>query len=366
LIADKKVLFRYILLPIVLLAVLIVGGAGLWKYAQDPLHALLSDEDWRICFEGDTVNIALLGFDRNEAREKRYRIFRPDTIMIAAINLRGSPSVSLVNIPRDSYVKIHVTGGYDKINHSYMYGYDQPGAEDRHRSGMDSVLKTIEDFLGGVPVHYYVSVDMDGAAGIVDHLGGFYYNVDLVVRADMGRGRLLLKKGYQHLNGKDFLRYVRYRGTGGDLGRTQRQQKILIEAFRQLRRQGRLSELPSLYRTVRENVETDLSLRQIAALALLGAQIDPEEIKSYAFSGEMQYAPRGKIDALNYWVIDEKDRVRLIREVFGKRVALLPQQALPGPRKKAEPSKTPRGSTPPKKSSPPQKPLPSDHRQRVR
>ena len=113
-------------------------------------------------------------------------------------------------------------------------------------------------------------------------------------------------------------------------------------------------------------METDLSLRQIAALALLGAQIDPEEIKSYAFSGEMQYAPRGKIDALNYWVIDEKDRVRLIREVFGKRVALLPQQALPGPRKKAEPGKTPRGSTLPKKSSPPRKPMPSDHRQRIR
>lgn len=363
--ADKRILIRYLFLPLALLAALILGGAGLWKYAQDPLHALLSDEDWKLCFEGDTVNIALLGFDRNEGRDKRYRIFRPDTIMIAAINLRGAPTVSLVNIPRDSYVKIHVTGDYDKINHSYMYGYDQPGKEDPHDGGIGNVIKTIEDFLGGIPIHYYVSVDMDGVAEIVDHLGGFYYNVDLDVRADMGRGRLLLKKGYQHLNGKKFLRYVRYRGAGGDLGRTQRQQKILIAAFRQLRRQGRLSELPSLYRTLKDNLETDLSLRQITALALLGAGIEPESIKSYAFSGEMQFAPRGKIDALNYWVIDEKARVKLIREVFGRRVALLPQQLLPGPRKPAASIITTKGSGPPK-STIPREPLPSDHRQRSR
>jgi len=48
-------------------------------------------------------------------------------------------------------------------------------------------LKTIEDFLGGIPVHYYASLDMDGVAEIVDQLGGVLtMNVDVEVRSEMG------------------------------------------------------------------------------------------------------------------------------------------------------------------------------------
>lgn len=365
---------RYLLLPGAIAAFLFFGGAALWalwKHTLDPEDAF-TDEDWHHCFDQKVVNIALLGFDRNAARDRYYRLYRPDTIMIAVVNFKKG-SVSMVNIPRDSLVKINGTESYDKINHSYMYGHDRPGVEDPHRSGMETLLKTIEDFLGGIPVHYYVSLDMDGAAEIVDKLGGFYYEVDVEVRSNMGRGRLLLEKGYQHLDGKKFLHYVRYRSpaTGGDLGRTQRQQQILVAAFRQLRSQGRLSELPGLFRTLQENVETNLSLRQIAALALFGTRVDPDSIKVYVFAGETQYAPRGNIDALNYWVIDEKARVRLIKEVFGVRVAQRPQMSLPGPRKPekpADPSKPARPDETPVENQPPPppaEPLPSDHRQSI-
>jgi anionic cell wall polymer biosynthesis LytR-Cps2A-Psr (LCP) family protein len=51
------------------------------------------------------VNIVLLGLDRDEIRSKKSKAFRPDTIMIASINFK-SKEVSLVSIPRDSYVKI--------------------------------------------------------------------------------------------------------------------------------------------------------------------------------------------------------------------------------------------------------------------
>lgn len=358
--ADRRALFRYVLLPAIIVTALILGGIVLWNYVLDPAHAF-PDEDWPLCFDENVVNIALLGFDRDAARDKHYRIYRPDTIMIASINLRKA-SVSVVNIPRDSYVKINGTEGYDKINHSYMYGHDRPGVEDPHRSGIDTVLKTIEDFLGGIPVHYYASLDMDGVAEIVDQLGGFYYDVDVEVRSKMGRGRLLLEKGYQHLDGNKFLYYVRDRVTGGDLGRARRQQKIMIAAFRQLRKQGRLRELPGIYRALTENVETNLTLRQITSLALLGARVEPDTIKTYVFSGAMQCAPRGNIDALNYWVIDEQARVKLIKEIFGVKVALLPQITLPGRRKPVlPPSKA--AETPPTPS--PVKPIPSDHREEI-
>ncbi len=363
---DNKTLVCYLLLPAVISAALALGGLALWKYALEPSSAF-SDEEWDNCFDHKLINLALLGFDRNAARDKHYRLYRPDTIMLVSINLPKS-SVALISIPRDSYVQINGTGGYDKINHAYMYGHDRAGVEEPHHSGMETVLKTIEGFLGGIPVHYYVSLDMDGVAEIIEHLGGFYYDVDVDVRSQMGKGRLLLEKGYQHLNGAKFLYYVRDRATGGDLGRTQRQQKILIEAFRQLRRQGRLRELPGIYRALTENVETNLSLRQLASLALYGSRVEPDTIKTYFVSGEMQYAPRGSIDALNYWVIDEEARVNLIKEIFGIRVALRPQMELPGPRKpEAAPAETeePLPTSPSPLTPPPfpDEPIPSDHRQ---
>ena len=111
-------------------------------------------------FDRDRVNIALLGFDRNEARAADSQIFRPDTIMIASLNFRTG-ELALANISRDSYVNISGTRSTTR-SIMPMCGYQKPGVEDPHRSGMETTLKTIEDFLGGVPIHYYVAVDMDG------------------------------------------------------------------------------------------------------------------------------------------------------------------------------------------------------------
>ncbi|NLA11417.1 MAG: LCP family protein [Firmicutes bacterium] len=360
---DRKALFKYVLLPVIIVTALILGGMLLYRSAVDPERAFQSsEEDWCRHFDGKVINIALLGFDRDADRDRYYRLYRPDTIMIASIDLR-EVSLALVSIPRDSYVKIHGTGGYDKINHTYMYGHDRRGVEDPHRSGIETVLKTIEDFLGGVPVHYYISLDMDGVVEIIDRLGGFYYDVDVECKTNYGRGRTYLEKGYQHLNGNQFLNYVRYRAADGDLSRAERQQRIMVAAFRQLRRQGRLRELPGIYRSLSENVETDLSIRQLIALAMLGGKVEPDTIRTFVFGGEMQYAPRGSIDALNYWVIDEQARVELIVEMFGVKVPLLPQMVLPGPRQPVEqPSKNGEPALPPPSI---EEPMPSDQREDI-
>ena len=271
-------------------------------------------------FDRDRVNIVLLGFDRSAARAADSQIFRPDTIMIASLNFRTG-ELSLANISRDSYVKISGTEIYDKINHAYMYGYQAPGAEDPHKSGMETTLKTIEDFLGGVPIHYFVSVDMDGVVEVVDTLGGIEYAVEYPVRADFGRGELLLDAGLQQLNGHQFLTYVRDRSVGTDTGRSQRQQQILIAAFSQLKNQGKLKDIPAVYQSVKDNLDTNLNPAQVASLAFFGLQVDQNEIKTYLFPGSIQ----GEV---SYIVIDEKKRVELIKEIFGVTVAERPQMNL--------------------------------------
>ncbi|HOP68388.1 MAG TPA: LCP family protein [Bacillota bacterium] len=318
-----------------ILAALIVVGAAVtaFYYVTSPSrlirpgHAVEGSEQ---SFDREIINIVLLGFDRDEARDRIYTIYRPDTIMIASLNLRET-KVSVVNIPRDSYVPIHGRDFYDKINHSYAHGYNLRGVEDRHKSGLETTLRTIEDFLGGIPIHYYITIDMDGVVEVIDKVGGIEYDVDVTVRNESGR--VLLNKGPQLLDGEKFLHYVRYRGVGGDTGRVSRQQKILIAAFSQLKEKGKLKDLPQIYKSLTENVETNLTLTQITALAVFGLKVDPEDINTYIFSGTNQFAPRGDQD-ISYLVIDERARVELIKEVFGITVEQRPQITLPGPRKR--------------------------------
>lgn len=285
--------------------------------------------------DGDKINIVLLGLDGDKRRQERGDLCRPDTIMVASFQFHP-PEVSLVNIPRDSYVKIYDPEGrarYDKINHSYMYGYRRAESNhDPHQSGLEYTLKTIIDFLGGVSIHGFVVLDMENAATIVDTMGGLYYDVEVEVRSHLGHGRLLVEKGKQHLDGQKLMDYVRNRAQyqGGESERIARQQDIMIALFKQFKQDGRLLDLPGFYRTVSQNIETNLSISQIGAMGILGMRVDPDEIKTYLFTGRGQLSYQ---NGQNIWylVIDEEERVHIISEVFGVDVEKRPQLTLPGP-----------------------------------
>ncbi|HSW36301.1 MAG TPA: LCP family protein [Candidatus Limnocylindrales bacterium] len=284
-------------------------------------------------FDADIVNIVLLGFDGPLAEDEPGSLYRPDTIMIASINF-NSREVSLVNIPRDSYVLIHGTTIYDKINHSYRHGHSQADAgEDPHKSGLRTTLLTIQDFLGDVPIHNYIVLKMDGVEDIVDSIGGVYHDVEAEVRNNFGRGPVVLvEKGYQRLDGFKFLEYIRNRADaqGGEKGRSERQQKMMFVLLHQLRQALRLHTIAPLYMAVRRNVETDLNISQQIAMAFLGLRLNPEQIEGFVFSGNGRLSARG---GQNVWylAIDEQARVDLIREAFGVDVEERPQITLPAP-----------------------------------
>jgi polyisoprenyl-teichoic acid--peptidoglycan teichoic acid transferase len=281
---------------------------------------------------GETLNLVLLGFDRSAERESEGALFRPDTIIIASLNLKTAV-INMVSIPRDSYVKIHGLEVFDKINHSYMYGYFRAAeCEDPHASGLHSTLLTIGDFLGGVPLHGYMMIDMDGTAEIIDAVGGVPINVEDEFRSDYGRGAVQLEEGLQVLDGRQFLIYTRNRADylGGERGRTLRQQQGLIALFKKVVSLEGFFKLPLLYKAMHNSIETSLSLPQMAVLGLYGLRVDSEKISSNAFSGEGRLSAR---DGQNIWylVINEEARVETIKAVFGMTVEKRSQVTLPGP-----------------------------------
>lgn len=328
-----------IVIVLVCVGALAFGGKALFSYFQDTAKVLRpsgknGSVDWENAvaknFDKDIINFALLGFDRNKARDRIYSIYRPDSIMIVSINFK-TKDVSMASIPRDTYVKVHGRNIHDKINHSYMYGYQKPGKDEPHLAGIKTTVRTIQDFLGGVPLHYYIAMDMDALVEIVDAIGGVYYDVDVPVRDQAGKGKLVVSKGYQLLDGRKFLELVRFRAIGGDVGRANRQQDALVAAFKQLKAKGKLTQIPKIYKSLNANIDTNLTVSQIGALALYGMEIDMDRIKSYIFEGMGQFAPLGELDVY-YMVPDEEQRVKLIKEIFNVDVPKRAQINLPGRR----------------------------------
>ena len=330
-----------------ILAVLLIISAGAagatayWYYHRiSNLDRMFPDLNWQgdeygedfpdvdEVFDGRVLNILLMGFDRNEARDDIYAAFRPDTLMVAAINL-DTGQVDLVSLPRDTLVPIYDRrGGRDKINHSYYYGWSSriTGITDpqlRHQSGLNSVVETVSMALKGVPIHYYVSICMDGVVEVVNIMGGVWYDVESNIYSN--DGRLLVEEGYQRLNGLEFLYYVRNRQfEEGDVQRVQNQQDILIAAFDQFKKANKLVYAPQVYTSMRNNLETDLSLDQIAALALFATRnISSGNIHTHTIPGEFRYGRvhEGQASVNIYYIIDQQGRATLLKQVWGLNVA---------------------------------------------
>ena len=106
------------------------------------------------------------------------------------------------------------------------------------------------------------------------------------------------------------------------------------------------------YRSMQNNVETNLNAAQIAQLAVFGLKIKPDTITAHVFPGSIQYAPRNGLD-ISYVVINEQARVELIKEVFGADVLTRPQITLPGPSHRPVQQPQPSEPQPPDEYNPP-------------
>lgn len=269
----------------------------------------LSPEEWLAMqadmdFMKDRVNIVLLGIDYSAEREGRED-FRTDTIMLFSVNF-STGKVDIVSLPRDSYADIAFTDSRWKINGAWM---SAGGFEGR---GFDCLMQTITSTLGGIPVDYYLAVEMQAVKDIVDAVGGVWYDVDYEINMDSRH----LDTGYQLLDGQAVLDYCRARKditSGTDIDRIDRQQRLLLEVFSQLKSEKLLPKIPEIYSSLKSEIYTNLNFEQIAALTFYGLDIDPEtDLNRYALTGKYMSAYNA-----TYYVLDHTYTQEVVKQVFG-------------------------------------------------
>lgn len=242
------------------------------------------------------INILLMGIDDGDDQSA---IRRSDTMIVASIN-PDDGSVNLLSIPRDTKVSIPGRKGYDKITHAYAYG------------GAELAVRTVQDFLH-VPIHYYVSADWNGFIKVIDILGG----VDLYVEQNMNYNdpyadlEIHLVKGYQHLDGNKAGQYVRFRHDElGDIGRVQRQQRLLKALSDQMLQVGTVFKLPALSSTLQQYVQTDMNLFTMVKV------FNTVKTTQSALKAEMLPGTFATIDGLSYWVPDAEQTQRIVERIF--------------------------------------------------
>ena len=163
-------------------------------------------------------------------------------------------TIDLVSLPRDSLM----SSGH-KLNYAYAKG------------GTDQLRAEIADLLG-IPVDFYVSVDLKGFIELVDQIDGVDFDVPINMDYDDPYQDLHIhfKKGMQHLNGQQAMEVVRFRhnndGTGygtEDIGRIGTQQAFLKAVAQKLLK---IENVPAMAEVFLKYVKTDLTLGNLVWL----------------------------------------------------------------------------------------------------
>ncbi len=215
---------------------------------------------------------------------------RTDTLILCKVNWLDN-KISMLSIPRDSYV--YIRGEADKVNHAHSYG------------GMQLTMETLRSALG-IDLDYYFTMDFDAVMELVDIIGGVEVDVQEPQASD-----LKLDVGVQKLDGYMAMEYVRYRKgfESGDLGRVSAQQDFLRIALPQILSPKNIVHLPALLSAL--NDYSDSNFGPLTTLSMMPAALrfGSAEIESAVLPGYP-----GERDAISYyflypdevqWLMDE-------------------------------------------------------------
>jgi LCP family protein required for cell wall assembly len=242
------------------------------------LMGLESRTDWNGNILPNDILNALHAGSRQGVENQGVGGNATNTLILIHIPAGGKKAVGF-SIPRDDWVNFADTLGTQQVGKiDQAYGVSMAAKEGQLRqqdpsmnpnqvafegneAGRAATVATVE-LLTGVHIDHFAEVNLDGFYELAKDLGGVEVCLNHPVPLDPNSGFYARKAGYQHLNAKMALAFVRQRDglANGDLDRTHRQQAFLDSVMQQLRTQGVLSDftkINSLLSTAKQYVITD-------------------------------------------------------------------------------------------------------------
>ncbi|MBD2186987.1 LCP family protein [Pseudanabaena sp. FACHB-723] len=213
--------------------------------------------------------------------------------------------VAVLSIPRDSRVDIKGVGR-TKINFANYAG------------GAALSAQTVSEVLGDIPIDRYIRFNVGGFGQLVDALGGveLYVPKRMKYQDDSQRLYINLNAGTQFLDGNKSIQYMRFRHDDlGDIGRVQRQQAFFRAFIEQKLKPETIAKLPQVMSILKDNIDTNLSVEEILALAGYASKVDRKNVQMHMAPG--RFSNPGEFDNLSYWILDNRRLATIMSQSFG-------------------------------------------------
>jgi LCP family protein required for cell wall assembly len=261
-----------------LVATPLVVTARYASAAHDAVVAMFPSGEAAVASDG-RLNILLLGADAGAGRVG----VRPDSINLVSVDVRSGRSV-LVSLPRNLEQARFPMGtaaaqrfpdgfsgegdrGEWMLNATWTYGEANP---DLFPGPAGPGVTAVEQAVGGtlgLPVHYYVVVDLDGFRDLVDALGGV--TIRITEEIPLGETGRSLEPGLRELDGYETLWYARSRTGWSDYARMSRQRCVLGAILQEADPGTVLRNFTALADASTSIVTTDIPVGQLPQLVEL-------------------------------------------------------------------------------------------------
>jgi LCP family protein required for cell wall assembly len=258
----------------------------------------------------DRVNLLLLGGD---GQVGRYGI-RTDSVILVSMSTRTGDTVmfslprNMMDAPFPDDSPLHdlypngFTGEGDPAAYMLNAVYGQvpalhPGVLGRSSNeGADAVKQAVEGTLG-IPVDYYLLVNLDGFKEIVNAMGGVTVNINEPIAIQGNTDAGIPPVGYlqpgpdQRLNGYEALWYSRGRWGSDDYERMLRQRCMVNAIIDEANPLNLLRRYEALAAAGRDLVRTDVPSKLLPAFVDLALQVKQADVRSVAFVRSDHFYP---------------------------------------------------------------------------
>jgi LCP family protein required for cell wall assembly len=243
----------------------------------------------------ERLNIVLLGGDGGYDRVG----VRTDTIIVLSIDVESSTAAAFsiprnwgrVPFPEGTRADDAFPRGFDDLaNGIYGLGSERPELFPGSADPAGVAIKQAMAQLLGIPIHYYVLVEMAAVVETIDLFGGIDVTVDEYIDDAIGpieRGGPPLvietEPGEHHFDGLTTLAYVRSRLQSSDYQRMARQRCVLGALIDQVSPYDVLRRYDGLSDVIADHVTTDIPLDDLPALIEVADGLDAASVTSIAF-----------------------------------------------------------------------------------
>ena len=203
---------------------------------------------------------------------------RSDVNIIAIINPE-TKQILLVNTPRDFWVPLSISNGTeDKLTHAGIYGIDV---------SMDT-LEMIYD----VNLDYFFRINFTGFKEVIDALGGVEVYSEYAFTSH--HGKFKFTKGYNTMNGKQALGFVRerYAFRDGDNQRGKNQMALIRAIADKAVSPAFLNNFTDLMNSIADSFQTSMSSSQISSFVRMQlSEGGSWDVLTYASTGRSAMMP---------------------------------------------------------------------------